>query len=207
MLIVLASFLLLEIGCAVEILALFPLFGVVIWLAYRSCLWRTRPSDRSCVGNIGLVDVENRPSLTLAVALLTVGTRFSISPGQTGVTLSYIIMVQPMICQVTEVENGMNSAVLKGLSLPWREDWCRCADWYRELVESNSDLPSTSTSPLLKGSQRLDLVSTVLSMTKTVICRLGNVLFLESFNIHPYNDNVDYDMFVGNVIVNNLPPM
>ena len=32
--------------------------------------------------------------LTLAVALLTVGTRFTISPGQTGVVLSYILMVQ-----------------------------------------------------------------------------------------------------------------
>jgi predicted transglutaminase-like protease len=32
--------------------------------------------------------------LTLAVALLTVGTRFTISPAQTGVTLSYILIVQ-----------------------------------------------------------------------------------------------------------------
>jgi hypothetical protein len=33
-------------------------------------------------------------SLTLAVALLTVGTRFTISPGQTGVVLSYVLLVQ-----------------------------------------------------------------------------------------------------------------
>jgi hypothetical protein len=32
--------------------------------------------------------------LTLAVALLTVGTRFTISPGQTGVVLSYVLLVQ-----------------------------------------------------------------------------------------------------------------
>jgi ABC-type multidrug transport system fused ATPase/permease subunit len=70
--------------------------------------------------------------LTLAVALLTVGTRFTISPGQTGVALSYILTVQMvlfcysllfivvvddlliqafgfMVRQVAEVENNMNS--------------------------------------------------------------------------------------------------
>lgn len=51
--------------------------------------------------------------LTFAVALLVVGTRFSISPAQTGVTLSYIISVQAafgwMVRQSAEVENDMNS--------------------------------------------------------------------------------------------------
>ncbi|KAH7925483.1 ABC transporter [Leucogyrophana mollusca] len=51
--------------------------------------------------------------LTFAVAILTVGTRFTISPGQTGVVLSYILMVQQsfgwMVRQVAEVENNMNS--------------------------------------------------------------------------------------------------
>jgi ABC-type multidrug transport system fused ATPase/permease subunit len=51
--------------------------------------------------------------LTFAVALLVVGTRFSISPAQTGVVLSYIISVQQafgwMIRQSAEVENDMNS--------------------------------------------------------------------------------------------------
>ncbi|KIP05008.1 hypothetical protein PHLGIDRAFT_14797, partial [Phlebiopsis gigantea 11061_1 CR5-6] len=51
--------------------------------------------------------------LTFVVAILTVGTRFSISPSQTGVTLSYIISVQQafgwMIRQSAEVENNMNS--------------------------------------------------------------------------------------------------
>ena len=32
--------------------------------------------------------------LTLAVAMLTIGTRFRISPAQTGVTLSYIVSIQ-----------------------------------------------------------------------------------------------------------------
>jgi ABC-type multidrug transport system fused ATPase/permease subunit len=44
---------------------------------------------------------------------LTVGIRFSIFPGQTGVTLSYILLVQQsftwMVRQVAEVENNMNS--------------------------------------------------------------------------------------------------
>jgi ABC-type multidrug transport system fused ATPase/permease subunit len=51
--------------------------------------------------------------LTFAVAILTVGTRFSISPSQTGVTLSYIISVQQafgwLVRQSAEVENNMNS--------------------------------------------------------------------------------------------------
>ncbi|KIK47399.1 hypothetical protein CY34DRAFT_799345 [Suillus luteus UH-Slu-Lm8-n1] len=89
--------------------------------------------DRFSEENIQLMDVENRAYwltvtnqrwlgirldflgllMTLAVALLTVGLRFSISPGQTGVTLSYIVMVQQsfgwMVRQVAEVENNMNS--------------------------------------------------------------------------------------------------
>jgi ABC-type multidrug transport system fused ATPase/permease subunit len=51
--------------------------------------------------------------LTFAVALFVVGTRFSISPAQTGVALSYIISVQAafgwMVRQSAEVENDMNS--------------------------------------------------------------------------------------------------
>lgn len=51
--------------------------------------------------------------LTFVVAILTVGTRFSISPSQTGVTLSYIISVQQafgwLVRQTAEVENNMNS--------------------------------------------------------------------------------------------------
>ncbi|KAG1899413.1 ABC transporter [Suillus fuscotomentosus] len=89
--------------------------------------------DRFRAENTQLIDVENRAYwltvanqrwlgirldflgslLTLAVALLTVGIRFSISPGQTGVTLSYIVMMQQsfafMVRQVAEVENNMNS--------------------------------------------------------------------------------------------------
>ncbi|KAK0469891.1 ABC transporter [Desarmillaria tabescens] len=51
--------------------------------------------------------------LTFIVAMLTVGTRFSISPAQTGVTLSYILSVQQafgwLVRQSAEVENDMNS--------------------------------------------------------------------------------------------------
>ncbi|KAG2035930.1 ABC transporter [Suillus americanus] len=89
--------------------------------------------DRFSEENIQLTDIENRAYwltvvnqrwlairldflgslLTLAVALLTVGIRFKISPGQTGVTLSYIVMVQQsftwMVRQVAELENNMNS--------------------------------------------------------------------------------------------------
>ncbi|OSD06330.1 P-loop containing nucleoside triphosphate hydrolase protein [Trametes coccinea BRFM310] len=51
--------------------------------------------------------------LTFVVAMLTVGTRFTISPSQTGVVLSYIISVQQafgwMVRQSAEVENDFNS--------------------------------------------------------------------------------------------------
>ncbi|KIJ46424.1 hypothetical protein M422DRAFT_165131 [Sphaerobolus stellatus SS14] len=50
--------------------------------------------------------------LTFVVAILTVATRFSISPSQTGVTLSYILSVQQAfgfaVRQSAEVENNMN---------------------------------------------------------------------------------------------------
>ncbi|KAI0040096.1 ABC transporter [Auriscalpium vulgare] len=51
--------------------------------------------------------------LTLVVAMLTVGTRFSISPAKSGVTLSYILSIQQsagvLVRQLAEVENDMNS--------------------------------------------------------------------------------------------------
>ena len=89
--------------------------------------------ERFLVDNQKRVDVENRAYwltvtnqrwlgirldflgiiLTFVVAILTVGTRFSISPSQTGVTLSYIITIQQsfgwLVRQVAEVENNMNS--------------------------------------------------------------------------------------------------
>lgn len=51
--------------------------------------------------------------LTFVVAILTVVARFSISPSQTGVTLSYIIGTQQgfgwLVRQIAELENDMNS--------------------------------------------------------------------------------------------------
>ncbi|KAJ3514870.1 hypothetical protein NLJ89_g2120 [Agrocybe chaxingu] len=51
--------------------------------------------------------------LTFIVSMLTVGTRFTISPAQTGLVLSYILSVQQafgwMVRQSAEVENNMNS--------------------------------------------------------------------------------------------------
>ncbi|KAJ7593418.1 ABC transporter [Mycena floridula] len=51
--------------------------------------------------------------LTFIVAILTVASRFTISPAQTGVTLSYILTVQQafgwLVRQSAEVENNMNS--------------------------------------------------------------------------------------------------
>jgi hypothetical protein len=51
--------------------------------------------------------------LTFVVAILTVAARFTISPAQTGLTLSYIISTQQsfgwLVRQVAELENDMNS--------------------------------------------------------------------------------------------------
>ena len=51
--------------------------------------------------------------LTFVVAILTVATRFTISPAQTGLTLSYIISTKQsfgwLVRQVAELENDMNS--------------------------------------------------------------------------------------------------
>jgi ABC-type multidrug transport system fused ATPase/permease subunit len=51
--------------------------------------------------------------LTFVVSMLTVGTRFKISPAQTGLVLSYILSVQQafgwMVRQSAEVENDLNS--------------------------------------------------------------------------------------------------
>ncbi|KAF7327422.1 ABC transporter protein [Mycena kentingensis (nom. inval.)] len=90
-------------------------------------------SDRFLRDNERLMDTENRAYwlsvvnqrwlgirldflgsiLTFVVAMLAVGARFTISPSQTGVILSYILSVQQafgwMVRQSAEVENDMNS--------------------------------------------------------------------------------------------------
>ncbi|KAJ7086114.1 ABC transporter [Mycena belliarum] len=90
-------------------------------------------SERFLLNNERLVDTENRAYwltvtnqrwlgvrldflgslLTFVVAMLAVGTRFTVSPSQTGVTLAYILSVQQafgwMVRQSAEVENDMNS--------------------------------------------------------------------------------------------------
>ncbi|KAJ3775268.1 ABC transporter [Lentinula raphanica] len=90
-------------------------------------------SERFLLDNERRIDVENRAYwltvtnqrwlgirldflgtiLTFVVALLTVGTRFTISPSQTGVVLSYILSIQQafgwLVRQSAEVENDMNS--------------------------------------------------------------------------------------------------
>ena len=53
--------------------------------------------------------------MTFVVAILTVTFRFTISPSQTGVTLSYILLVQQSfgwaVRQSAEVENNMNVGI------------------------------------------------------------------------------------------------
>ncbi|KAJ7454698.1 ABC transporter [Mycena latifolia] len=90
-------------------------------------------AERFRLDNERLVDTENRAYwltvtnqrwlgirldflgslLTFVVSMLAVGTRFSVSPSQTGVVLAYILSVQQafgwMVRQSAEVENDMNS--------------------------------------------------------------------------------------------------
>ncbi|KAJ7284591.1 ABC transporter [Mycena rebaudengoi] len=90
-------------------------------------------ADRFRKDNERLIDIENRAywisvvnqrwlgirldflgaGLTFIVAMLAVGSRFTVSPAQTGLVLSYILSVQQafgwMIRQSAEVENDMNS--------------------------------------------------------------------------------------------------
>ncbi|KAF5382133.1 hypothetical protein D9615_004305 [Tricholomella constricta] len=90
-------------------------------------------SERFRLDNETRVDVENRAYwltvtnqrwlgirldflgalLTFVVSMLAVGTRFTISPSQTGLVLSYILSVQQafgwLVRQSAEVENNMNS--------------------------------------------------------------------------------------------------
>ncbi|KAF5342067.1 hypothetical protein D9611_001575 [Ephemerocybe angulata] len=92
-----------------------------------------KESERFKLDNQHRVDIENRAywltvtnqrwlgirldflgaMLTFIVAMLTVGTRFTISPAQTGLVLSYILSVQQafgwLVRQTAEVENNMNS--------------------------------------------------------------------------------------------------
>ncbi|KAH9989454.1 ABC transporter [Russula vinacea] len=102
------------------------LSGIATIRAYRE-------EDRFFRENRDWVDIENRAYwltvtnqrwlglridflgtlLILSVSMLTVGTRFTISPAQTGVTLSYILSIQQafgwMVRQLAEVENNMNA--------------------------------------------------------------------------------------------------
>ncbi|KAF8557120.1 P-loop containing nucleoside triphosphate hydrolase protein [Imleria badia] len=116
---------------------LLVLFFILICYFYAAFFYRASARElktaRFKKENVELVDIENRAywltitnqrwlgirldllgaTLTFAVAILTVGTRFSISPGQTGLVLSYILMVQQsfgmMVRQVAEAENNMNA--------------------------------------------------------------------------------------------------
>ncbi|PPQ72540.1 hypothetical protein CVT26_004018 [Gymnopilus dilepis] len=89
--------------------------------------------DRFRKDNIKRMDVENRAywltianqswlgfrldtlgaCMTFIVSMLTVGTRFSISPAKTGLVLAYVMSIQQafgwIVRQVAEVENSMNS--------------------------------------------------------------------------------------------------
>lgn len=48
-------------------------------------------------------------TLTFVVAILTVAARFSISPSQTGVTLSYILLVQQVCCYTVYLFHALNN--------------------------------------------------------------------------------------------------
>lgn len=78
--------------------------------------------------------------LVLAVAMLTVGTRFTLSPGQTGVALSYILTAQSIwsyvIRQSAEIENNMSAVerIVHYATAIEQEAEHRCGDRDEKLI-------------------------------------------------------------------------
>lgn len=132
-------------------------------------------SRRFILENQSRVDVENRAywltvtnqrwlgirldflggMLTFIVALLAVGTRFVISPAQTGLVLSYILSVQQafgwMVRQTAEVENNMNSV--------------ERIDYYANDVEQEAryDIPEKKPDPQWPKEGQISLQNVFLS--------------------------------------------
>ncbi|KAI9000570.1 P-loop containing nucleoside triphosphate hydrolase protein [Trametes punicea] len=131
-------------------------------------------TDRFLAENRKRVDIENRAYwltvtnqrwlgirldlmgilLTFVVAMLTVGTRFSISPSQTGVVLSYIISVQQafgwLVRQSAEVENDFNSVE-------------RIVHYVKELEQEPAHLiPERKPSPPWPSEGQIELKDVVL---------------------------------------------
>ncbi|KAL1937459.1 hypothetical protein VTO73DRAFT_13182 [Trametes versicolor] len=131
-------------------------------------------TDRFLEENRKRVDIENRAYwltvtnqrwlgirldlmgifLTFVVAMLTVGTRFTISPSQTGVVLSYIISVQQafgwLVRQSAEVENDFNSVE-------------RIVHYVRELEQEPAHLIADRKPPALWPAQgQIELKNVVL---------------------------------------------
>ncbi|KAI0268425.1 ABC transporter [Russula aff. rugulosa BPL654] len=86
------------------------LSGLATIRAYREeAYWLTVTNQRWLGLRVDFLGIL----LILSVSMLTVGTRFTVSPAQTGVALSYILTIQQsfgwLVRQLAEVENNMNS--------------------------------------------------------------------------------------------------
>ncbi|PFH53092.1 hypothetical protein AMATHDRAFT_73621 [Amanita thiersii Skay4041] len=93
--------------------------------------------------------------LTFIVSMLAVGTRFTISPAQTGLVLSYILSVQQsfgwLVRQSAEVENNMNSV--------------ERIHYYASEIEQEAphEIPSTKPSSPWPSKGRVELQDIVLA--------------------------------------------
>ncbi|KAF5342618.1 hypothetical protein D9611_001580 [Ephemerocybe angulata] len=93
--------------------------------------------------------------LVFIVAILAVGTRFTISPAQTGLVLSYILTVQQsfgwLVRQTAEVENNMNAV--------------ERMDHYANHIEQEAphEIPETKPPPSWPEQGRVELSDIVLS--------------------------------------------
>ncbi|KAF6757234.1 ATP-binding cassette transporter YOR1 [Ephemerocybe angulata] len=93
--------------------------------------------------------------LVFIVAILAVGTRFTISPAQTGLVLSYILTVQQsfgwLVRQTAEVENNMNAV--------------ERMDHYANRIEQEAphEIPETKPPPSWPERGRVELSGIVLS--------------------------------------------
>ncbi|KZO92802.1 ABC transporter [Calocera viscosa TUFC12733] len=93
--------------------------------------------------------------LTLVVSILAVASRNSISPAQTGVVLSYILMVQQtfgfMVRQLAEVENDMNGVE-------------RVVHYCQEVEqEAAQEIPETKPPPSWPEAGKVDFNNVVMS--------------------------------------------
>ncbi|KAI0268426.1 P-loop containing nucleoside triphosphate hydrolase protein [Russula aff. rugulosa BPL654] len=125
--------------------------------------------------------------LILSVSMLTVGTRFTVSPAQTGVALSCILSIQLsfgwMVSQLADVENNMNSV----------ERIKACRSWPRDgkleikdaVLKYRPELPLVlkGLSMTVKGGEKIGIVGRTGAGKSSIMVALFRLVELVSGSI------------------------